>query len=192
MKRVSFVSLILLVCAAFWLTGCKTTQAPSSSTANAAPSASSNANASESSSKTERPRDAASNANTSTQAGASAQATAEPAKLIGTYRAHEVQDKGVVTLMSAINTVIYFSPEGTYSRVSEKEGKVYHRDSGQFRIQAPDKLLLTIQMSDRKIQSPPLERTHTFSLSSDGEELKLTSREGSVAIFRRTAAPKGK
>ena len=92
--------------------------------------------------------------------------------------------------MSEVSAVFYFSPDGTYSRVSQKEGKIYHRDSGQFRIQAPDKLLLTIQTSNREIHNPPIERTHTFSLSPDGDELKLTSKDGSVAVYRRVSATK--
>lgn len=185
MKRAKLASLILLVWALLSFTGCKTTQTASNSTANN-PSAA--AGAPGNSNNTDRPPDLGRNANTTTPDEAPPKNA--PPKLEGAYEAREVHDKGVVTLMSSVSAVIYFSPEGTYSRVSQKEGKVYHRDSGQFRIQAPDKLLLTIQTSDRKIQTPPLERTHTFSLSPDGEELKLTSDKGSVAIYRRGPAPK--
>ena len=87
-----------------------------------------------------------------------------------------------------------FSADGTYSRVSEVKGNPYHADSGTFRVDRPDKLVLTIQVTGlkgkRKIQSPPLTKTHQFSLSPDGEELKLTSAKGSVGIFRRVSKPK--
>ena len=187
MKRANSASLILFVWAMLSLTGCKTTQPASNSAANNSPAT---ASASGNSNRAEPSPDTATNANTSTQGDAAAKSSGPPPKLEGAYEAREVHDQGVVTLMSAVSTVIYFSPDGTYSRVSQKEGKIYHRDSGQFRIEAPDKLKLIIQTSDRKIQTPPLERTHTFSLSPDGEELKMTSDKSSVAVFRRVSAPK--
>ena len=66
-----------------------------------------------------------------------------------------------------------------------KDGTTYHADSGKFRINAPDKLLLTIEVSDKKIQSPPLHKMHKFSLSEDGDELKMTNEKGAVAVYRR-------
>ena len=117
-----------------------------------------------------------------------------PPALLGIYESREVQDKGVVTLMSQLKTLWRFSSDGTYSRVSEVKGKPYHADSGTFRIEAPDKLVLTIQVtglkSQQKIQNPSLSKTHKFSLSPDGEELRLTSEKGSVGIFRRVTKPK--
>lgn len=119
---------------------------------------------------------------------------AEPTQPIGTYESREVHDQGVVTLMSQLKTVWMFSADGTYERLSQVKGKPYHADSGTFRIEPPDKLVLTIQMSglktSRKIQNPPLMKTHIFSLSPDGEELRLTSAKGSVAVFERIAKPK--
>lgn len=121
-------------------------------------------------------------------------AEAKPAQLIGTYESREVHNQGVVTLISQLKTNWIFSADGTYERLSQVKGKPYHADSGTFRIDPPDKLVLTIQMSglkmNRKIQNPPLTKTHTFSLSPDGEELRLTSEKGSVAIFARIAKPK--
>lgn len=115
------------------------------------------------------------------------------AELVGTYESREVQDKGVVTLISQLKTLWMFSSDGTYSRVSEVKGKPYHADSGSFRIEPPDKLILTIQVTglktQRKMQNPPLSKTHKFELSADGEELRLTSEKGSVGIFRRISRP---
>ncbi len=66
--------------------------------------------------------------------------------------------------------------------------------SGTFRVEPPDKLVLTIQVTGlkakRQIQNPPLSKTHTFSLSPDGDELRFTSAKGSVGIFQRVAKPK--
>jgi len=121
--------------------------------------------------------------------------TGGKAELLGTYESREVQDKGVVTVISQLRTLWMFSSDGTYSRVSEVKGKPYHADSGTFRIEPPDKIVLSIQMTglktQRKMQNPPLSKTHKFELSADGEELRLTSEKGSIGIFRRVSKQKG-
>jgi len=180
MQRATFLFSILLA-AALWLTACKTDQGPSNAPANTA-SPPSTASEPTNSNEQAAPRDVNANANSAPPAKATPNG---PPTLTGLYEATEVRDKGVVTLMSSISTAFFFSPDGTYSRVSQADGKIYHRDSGQFKIIGPDKLKLTIQMADRKIQTPPIERTHTFSLSPDGEELQLTSNTGAVAVYRK-------
>ena len=112
------------------------------------------------------------------------------AQLAGTYVMTEVHDKGVVTIISELTSVIHFAADGTYTRSSSKKGRVYHTDSGGYRVEGGDKLVLTIQMSktgsDRKIHSTPLSKTHKFTLSSNGEELRMISDDGKVALFRRS------
>jgi len=137
------------------------------------------------------PAAATSNANNSKEIAPSSTDTSKTPQLIGTYEAREVDDKGVVTLISQIKTVISFSAAGTYSRASQALGKIYHSDSGQFRIEPPNKLVLTIQTSRKTILKPPIEKIHTFSLSSDGDELRLTSDKGTTAVFHRVSKPKG-
>jgi len=137
---------------------------------------------------------ASSNANSSKPSEATATATPAEPQLIGTYESREVQDKGVVTVMSQLKTLWMFSADGTYQRQSTVKGKPYHADSGTFRIEQPDKLLLTIQVTglraNRKVQSPPLFKAHKFSLVRGGDELRLTSEKGSVGIFERISKPK--
>lgn len=114
----------------------------------------------------------------------------EPPKLLGTYEAREVENKGVVTMISQIKTLFVFRADGTYSRVSQVKGKTYHSDAGQFRIEAPDKLIITIQISDNNMKTPAVVKTQRFSLSPDGSELKLISvKKQSTATFQRTAKP---
>ena len=117
-------------------------------------------------------------------------------QLLGEYEMREIQDRGVVTMVSAIKTKIFFMADGSYSRVSKKDGRTYHSDSGRFRIETPDKLVLSIQLSgqaaNQTIQNPAIEKTHKFKLSPDGEELKLTSDKGSVAVYHRLSKPKTK
>ena len=85
-----------------------------------------------------------------------------------------------------------FSADGNYSRVSQVNGKTYHSDSGAFRLEPPDKLVLSIQVTgqktSRKIQTPALEKTHKYSLSPDGDELRLTSEKGTTDGPRRRPA----
>jgi len=183
MKRTRSILSILLVLLMLLLIGCKAGEnAPDTATKQAA---SGNSNTATTDNKT----------TASKQGDAPAPPSpAGPAQLIGTYEAREVHDRGVVTLISQLKTLWMFTADGTYSRVSEVKGKPYHADSGTFRIEPPDKLVLTIQVTglkaNRKIQSPPLSKTHKFSLSPDGAELRLTSEKGSVGIFERVAQPK--
>jgi hypothetical protein len=174
---------MLFVLSTLLLAACSAGQTASDRAVKPAPAGSSNQEAS------------AGDANSAKQSEASAEAKPnESAKLIGTYEAREVHDKGVVTLLSDLKTVWMFSEDGRYQRLSQVKGKPYHADSGMFRIDPPDKLVLTIQLTglkaNRKIQNPPLMKTHIFSLSPDGEELRMTSEKGSVAIFARIAKPK--
>jgi hypothetical protein len=123
-------------------------------------------------------------------------ATDNQSQLLGEYEMREIRDRGVVTMVSAIKTKIFFMADGSYSRVSKRDGRTYHSDSGRFRIESPDKLVLSIQLSgqgaNQTIQNPAIEKTHKFNLSPDGDELKLTSDKGSVAVYHRLSKPKTK
>jgi len=96
-------------------------------------------------------------------------------------------------MVSEIQTSFIFMADGSYSRISKKGNRTYHSDSGKFRIDPPDKLVLTIMLTGKtggqSIQNPPLEKTHKFSLSPDGDELKLISDKG-AAVFRRVRKAK--
>ncbi len=183
---------ILLVSAVLLLASCKAREAASNNPATpapAAPNTTSNANQSAETANANR------NSNLGKEADASTTVKpVGPPQLVGTYESREVRDQGVVTLMSQLKTLWMFSADGTYSRVSQVKGQPYHADSGTFRVEPPDKLVLTIQVTGpkakRRIQNPPLSKTHTFSLSPDGEELRFTSAKGSVGIFQRVAKPK--
>lgn len=184
MKRARSILSILPVLSMLLLAGCK---AGETSNTAAKPARSDNSN--------QAPASADRNTNTPTQGDAAATAKpSEPAQLIGTYESREVHAEGVVTVISQLKTFWMFSADGTYVRESQVKGKAYHADSGTFRVEAPDKLVLTIQVTGlkakRNVQNPPLAKTHIFSLSPDGEELRLTSAKGSVGIFQRVAKPK--
>ncbi len=110
---------------------------------------------------------------------------ADPAKLLGTYQMIQVQKGGVVNMLSQAKSEITFIPDGTYSRLSKVSGKVIHDDHGQYRIEDGQYLVLTIQISKKNIHNPPLEKRHKISLSSDGEELKMISENGDIAVFHK-------
>lgn len=174
MKRTHVALSITLVSLLFLFTGCKGRNTATGNAATTSPAVNANANV---------PAD-------SNQAAATPPAGA-PAKLVGTYEAREVEDKGVVTVLTQIKTVFVFRDDGTYSRVSQVKGKTYHSDSGQFRIEGSNMLIITIQITDKNIKSPPVIKAQRFSLSPDGDELKLTSgQKGTTATYQRIAKPK--
>ncbi|HEY3138117.1 MAG TPA: hypothetical protein VGL29_18980 [Blastocatellia bacterium] len=184
MRSARFRSLILVVASLLLLPGCRAkTATNNSSKPELGPS--SNANASASSGKSSQPA-------TPDSKDKSAEGPKASAQLLGTYAAREIRDKeGITTIVSERRSLISFLPDGTYSRVAQrKDGTTYHADSGKFTINAPDKLLLTIEVSDKKIQSPPLHKMHKFSLSVDGDELKMTNEKGAVAVYRRITKTK--
>jgi hypothetical protein len=174
---------VLLIVAAVSVLGCNRT----SSATNANTGTPENANAA-------NPQNVQARAGESPKP-AEAPATAAPTapQLAGAYVMSEVHDKGVVSIISELKTVITFAGDGTYKRISSKGGKVYHTDSGTYLIDGLDKLVLAIQISqagmERKLHNTPIRRTHKFTLSSNGEELRMISDDGKVALFRRTDQP---
>ena len=181
-RRVSLI--IVLVLAILFVTSCKGT---SSGTSAAPAGTSGNANAA-------APQPTQPNASSKPGEAGSAKGATAPPRLEGTYVMSEVEDRGVSTIISEMRTVINFSADGTYRRGSSKKDKLYHSDSGQYRVDG-DKLMLTIQVSKKgmesKMHNPPLQKAHKFTLSPSGDELRLISSDGKVALFRRSdAVPK--
>lgn len=108
------------------------------------------------------------------------------ALLQGTYAISEVQHDGLVEMISSANTTeITFKPPSSFSRLSKKNGQKDFTDSGQYKIEGSDKLILKILMSNERMQINPVSKQHTFSISPTGDELKLTSSTGRTAVFRR-------
>lgn len=191
------VTLLIIICMfVFFLSGCKARETASNTAASATPSPSTNANTTDNSNQAVQTGGSNRNAGPTSQSSGSdsAKAKATP-QLIGTYESREVHSGGVVTVISKLRTTWLFSSDGKYSRVSEVNGKMYHGDSGIFRIEAPDKLVLTIQVTGvknkRKPQIPAVEKAHKYTLSPDGDELRLISEKGSVGVFQRVAKPNG-
>jgi len=182
---------IATIFALFLLPGaCRKKETVSNTTPQPAPAAS----ATQNSNQPQKPTDQV-EAN-SAKPSATSPTPSNQSQLLGEYEMREIEDRGVVTMVSAIKTKIFFMADGSYSRVSRRDGRTYHSDSGRFRIESPDKLVLSIQLSgqaaSQTIQNPAIEKTHKFNLSPDGEELKLTSDKGSVAVYHRLSKPKTK
>ncbi len=105
--------------------------------------------------------------------------------LQGTYAIAEVHHEGIVDMIKADTTTeIVFKPPASFSRLSKKDGRVYHTDSGQYAIEG-DTLILQIVLSNKQIQQPAVQKRHKFSISPDGNEFKLTSDKNNTAVFRR-------
>ncbi|HEX5731392.1 MAG TPA: hypothetical protein VF131_01050 [Blastocatellia bacterium] len=116
-----------------------------------------------------------------------------PPTLLGTYSIIEVHHKGLIDMISAENTTeINFTPDGRFSRLSRKGGKVDHTDSGDFRIEGQDQLVLLIRESKQQIQDPPVVRRHKIEVSADGTELRMMSKQGLTAMFRKTTPLPGR
>ena len=114
--------------------------------------------------------------------------TDEPSRvgrLQGTYAISEVQHDGIVEMISAGNsTEITFVQPGSFSRQSKVNGTINHTDSGQYRIEG-NELVLKIVLSKNQIQAKPVEKRFAFVLSTDGDELKLTTSKNRTAVFRK-------
>ena len=88
-------------------------------------------------------------------------------------------------MMSVAKIEIVFNADGRYSRSATAKGKTIHTESGQFSITG-DTLTFKIVLSNKTILRPPVEKQYTIVLSSDGRELKLTSKTGDTAVFNRS------
>jgi hypothetical protein len=109
--------------------------------------------------------------------------------LEGVYVIAEVQEKqnGKIDMVPAGSQVtLTFMQDGTFTRSSNRKGKAFHKDAGNYTL-AKDQLTLTATISEKDILQAPMERAYTFSISPDGDELKLTGVDGKVALFRRKA-----
>lgn len=121
------------------------------------------------------------NANTNSQPRAS-----DVPRLLGTYEISEVHKDGVVTMISEYKSTFTFKPNGTYVRKSRKSKNPYHIDTGRFRIDGNDKLVLRIEFVQGEGQlKEPRFASHKIRVTPDGEELRMTSDDGKMAVFRR-------
>jgi hypothetical protein len=183
MKKIHTTS-ILFFLLAIGLVACKNAATSTNNQTSAAQASPASSNAAH-----DQPRTNV-NAATGSASGTSATDNAnDVAKLFGTYAMSEVHSAGVVNMISQLKTQITFLSDGTYSRISMRNGNVYHSDAGRFRVEGNDQLVLLIKFARQKINNPPLERRHSFTLSRDGEELKMTSADGKVAVFRKIKKP---
>ena len=187
MIRINKLRILIIALLALIPAGCKKEESaavsnstPSTSSSEARPSTPVTSN----SNSTAQP-DSPAPSDKSAGSPAAPNTVADPAKMIGTYEITQVQKEGVVVMLSESKTQITFSPEGTYTRVSKRKDEAVHDDQGRYRIEGGDQLVLTIQMSKKTIHDPPIEKRHKISLSEDGEELKMISDKGDIAIFRK-------
>ena len=169
---------VLILLMAVALGGCKNAATSTNNESKPAQTASSN------SSPASNQSAANSNASAEKSSANSAEAN-NGSKLFGTYEMSEVHSGGVVNMISEMKTELTFLADGNYTRISKRKGKLYHSDAGSYRIEGNDQLVLLIKIAKQKVYDPPLERKHNFTLSRDGEELRMTSDDGKIAVFRK-------
>lgn len=201
MKRVNRIILLCLFCACAIVSGC-VGNSPANGNEPTSPATQSNTNAGAATNSATAPAGSPASDVTVRQMPGSPAPPAEtpgsaepkpPPVLLGTYSIIEVHHKGVIDMISAENTTqIDFTPDGKFSRVSKKGGKIDHTDSGDFRVEGQDQLVLVIHQSKQQIQDPPVTRRHKIQVSSDGTELRMMSKQGMTAMFRRTTPLPGR
>lgn len=125
------------------------------------------------------------NGNANVSSGNPATAVPDPAKLVGTYEMNQIQKEGVSTMITQAKIEFIFNADGRYNRVATAKGKTVNTQSGQFSI-VGDKLTFKIQLMGKQINTTPIEKNYTISLSPDGRELKMISKTGETATFNRT------
>jgi hypothetical protein len=178
------ILILLIFIASLWLAGCAKNPVPNQAVTTPASTANSNAPQGQNSTANQNSSSQKPDANPPAQ---TVQTTESPQALLqGTYAISEVQHDGIVEMINSANTTeITFKAPASFSRVSKKNGKKDYSDSGQYKIEGSDKLILKIIMSNEKIQINPVSKQHTFAISPTGDELKLTSSTGKTAVFRR-------
>jgi hypothetical protein len=105
----------------------------------------------------------------------------------GTYMITEIEHDGQVTMINPDDSVsISFFADGSYTRSSRRKGRIVHSDSGSYKIEG-NQLILVKLMSGTKLkpEQPPEDR-YELKVSADGQELRLSGKGGKVAVFRRT------
>ena len=111
-----------------------------------------------------------------------------PTVLIGIYTMSEIQHSGKVTMIPPGYAVIFvFQPDGSFTRMTKRKGKVEHTDGGDFQIAGKDDLILSVTLSEKNPVTNPKPRVYKFTLSKDGRELSLLGTDGKLAIFRKGA-----
>jgi hypothetical protein len=110
--------------------------------------------------------------------------------LLGVYSISEVdrhvQDRNVVDMIPSHNEIqISFRSDGSFARVAWKQGLVALSETGNFKIGDPDQLTLFPALVNKKTITDGRKTSYKFSLSPDGDELKLWGARGNVAVFHR-------
>jgi len=81
---------------------------------------------------------------------------------------------------------ISFKPDGSFMRVSWKQNLVALSETGTYRVESPDQLILLPTEVNKKPITDGRKTSYKFALSPDGYELKLWgATRGNIAVFHR-------
>lgn len=99
---------------------------------------------------------------------------------------HRVDNKNVVDMIPAHREIqISFRPDGSFMRISWRQGLVALTETGTFRVEPPDQLVLSPTKVNEKNITDGRNTRYKFTLSDDGDELKLWGARGNIAVFHR-------
>jgi hypothetical protein len=114
--------------------------------------------------------------------------------LLGVYTIsevdHQIDKKDAVDMIPSTSEIQFtFGSDGSFMRVARKKGLVALTETGNFRIDLPDQLVLSPLIVNKKPVTDGRQTSYKFTVSSDGDELRLWGPRGNVAIFHRTEKP---
>ena len=100
---------------------------------------------------------------------------------------HQLDNKNVADMIPSHREIQFtFRPDGSFKRVARKVALIHLTETGTFKIEEPDQLVLSPSIVNDKKVTDGRTTTYKFSLSPDGDELKLLGARGNVAVFHRT------
>jgi hypothetical protein len=97
-----------------------------------------------------------------------------------------VGNKNAVDMIPAHREIqLSFRSDGSFMRVAWRQGLIALTETGTFKIDSPDQLVLLPTEVNKKTISDGRKTSYKFALSPDGDELRLWGARGNVAVFHR-------
>src|SRR5262249_10743343 len=126
--------------------------------------------------------------------GAAAKAPASQLAPFGVYTISEVDhmvgNQNAADMIPSHREIQFtFGSDGGYKRVSKRKGKIVLTETGTFRVDEPDQLVIIPAKQNTEAVTDGRKTSYKFTLSRDGDELKLWGPRGNVAVFHKTQGP---
>ena len=126
--------------------------------------------------------------------GAAAKAPSSQLAPFGVYKISEVDhlvgNQNAADMIPSEREIQFtFGSDGGYKRVSKRKGKIVLTETGTFRVDEPDQLVIIPAKQNTEAVTDGRKTSYKFTLSRDGDELKLWGPRGNVAVFHKTQGP---